>query len=142
MYVPDASVWVARFWRNDPRHADAYEWLQRATQSGQPIYAPTFLLAEVSGAISRRVGTVRSAQEAVREIRTMSTSDEITFFELDEELLNESVDIAARYRLRGADAIYVAVAHVANSTLVTLDNEQRDRAAGLVETITIPRTGD
>ena len=71
----------------------------------------------------------------------MAGADEITLFELDKELLDTSVDLAARYRLRGADAIYVAVAHIANSTLVTLDNEQRHRAADLVPTMTVPRTG-
>jgi predicted nucleic acid-binding protein len=37
------------------------------------------------------------------------------------------VDAAAQYRLRGSDAIYAAVALRFGSTLVTLDQEQRER---------------
>ena len=71
----------------------------------------------------------------------MYSANEVILMDVDRALANDSADIAARYRLRGADAIYVAVAHIASSTLVTLDNEQRDRAADLVPTMTVPRTG-
>ena len=90
MYVPDASVWVARFWRNDPVHEDALRWLERVTQYKIPLYAPTILLAEVAGAVSRRVRSERAAMEAVDEIKVMASADEITFYEVDEVLADVS----------------------------------------------------
>jgi len=45
-------------------------------------------------------------------------------------------ELAADYSLRGADATYVAVARRHGCTLVSLDREQRERAAALVPTRT------
>lgn len=47
-----------------------------------------------------------------------------------------SAEIASGQRLRGADAVYTAVAERFGSLLVTLDREQRERAAPLVGTRT------
>jgi hypothetical protein len=44
----------------------------------------------------------------------------------------EAAELAADYALRGADAVYVAVARRHNYTLVSLDREQRERAAAIV----------
>ena len=142
MYVPDASVWVAKFWLRDPFHQEASDWIDNAVERRIELFAPLILLAEVAGAVSRRVGRVSAGLEAAAKIEKMVEANEVILMDVDRALANDSADIAARYRLRGADAIYVAVAHTVNSILITLDNEQRDRAAGLVETITIPRTGD
>ena len=53
---------------------------------------------------------------------------------LDEVLARQAADVAAQHRLRGADAVYVAVALRFGSTLVTLDREQHDRAAAVLHT--------
>lgn len=47
-----------------------------------------------------------------------------------------AAEIAGDYALRGADAIYVAVAQRHGTTLVSLDREQRERAAPVVATAT------
>jgi hypothetical protein len=36
--------------------------------------------------------------------------------------------VAAEYRLRGCDAIYVALAYVEQAALITLDGQQRERS--------------
>lgn len=41
----------------------------------------------------------------------------------------------ARYRLRGSDAVYVAVAIRFDTTLVTLDRAQRERAAAAITAV-------
>ena len=50
-----------------------------------------------------------------------------------------AAQIAARHRLRGADALYVATADVRDATLVTWDREMLDRGAAVVDTCT-PQT--
>jgi predicted nucleic acid-binding protein len=55
--------------------------------------------------------------------------------EIDESLGLFAAQVAADYRLRGADALYVAVAVRLRMPLVTLDNEQASRAAAAVEVI-------
>ncbi|HEU4325064.1 MAG TPA: PIN domain-containing protein [Roseiflexaceae bacterium] len=58
------------------------------------------------------------------------------FIPMDEALAQEAAEIAADYALRGADAIYVAVARRYNCALVSLDREQRERSSAVVTTYT------
>jgi predicted nucleic acid-binding protein len=55
---------------------------------------------------------------------------------LDDALIDMAAEIAADYALRGTDATYMAVARRHNCTLVSLDREQRERAAAIVITRT------
>jgi predicted nucleic acid-binding protein len=57
-----------------------------------------------------------------------------TFIGLDEALAERAVNLAATARLRGADAVYAAVAQRYDTTLVTLDREQLERLPSLVKT--------
>ncbi len=49
---------------------------------------------------------------------------------------HQSLLVAANQKLRGADAIYAALALQVGSTLVTLDKEQLNRLTGIVATVT------
>ena len=60
----------------------------------------------------------------------------VQFIPLDDALIDTAAEIAADYALRGADATYVAVARRHSCTLVSLDREQRERAAAIVTTRT------
>ena len=60
----------------------------------------------------------------------------LTLVSLDQALAHEAAEIAADRALRGADAIYVAVARQYGCILVTLDREQRERGAAVVTTQT------
>ena len=53
----------------------------------------------------------------------------LRFASLTRSLALQAANLAADYRLRGADAVYVAVARQFGTTLVTLDDQQRSRAA-------------
>jgi predicted nucleic acid-binding protein len=55
---------------------------------------------------------------------------------VDKPLAQQAATLAAQYRLRGSDAIYVAVAYRFGCALITLDLEQLQR----VKTIVITRT--
>ena len=139
MYVPDASIWVSRFWRDDPLHSRACEWLESLIFSATPIFAPTILLAEVGGSLARRVGRTRAGLDAIGDIEEMANAEKVRLIQFNGDMVGQSADIAARLRLRGMDAIYVATAQYTNSTLVTLDNEQRERASQVVPAIDLPR---
>lgn len=60
----------------------------------------------------------------------------MNLLEVDRELSWRSAQIAARHRLRGADSVYVATAESHDATLVTWDQEMRDRGAAVVDTQT------
>ncbi len=47
---------------------------------------------------------------------------------VDESLGNLATEVAAAYRIRGCDAVYVALAQMKHAVLITLDGQQRERA--------------
>ena len=64
-----------------------------------------------------------------REFATaLSRMPHLVIIPVDNTLARQAVDVAAQYRLRSSDAVYVAVALRFGSTLVTLDRQQRERA--------------
>ena len=60
--------------------------------------------------------------------------------EMDNSLLREAAKLTAQLGLRGADSTYIAVASRLDLPLVTLDTDQRERAAGhiVIQTIETP----
>jgi predicted nucleic acid-binding protein len=51
----------------------------------------------------------------------------LTLISLDENLARLSAETAAKYKLRGSDSVYAAVALRFGTRLVTLDHEQLER---------------
>ena len=67
----------------------------------------------------------------------LSRLPHVTVRVLDEVCALHALTLAAQHGLRGADAVYVAVAHEAGSTLVTLDNEHlTERLVNLITVCT------
>jgi predicted nucleic acid-binding protein len=92
---------------------------------------PALILPEVAATISRTRGAIDQARAFAAALSRLPRLDLVA---LDTALAQRAADIAAAHRLRGADAVYAAVAHQAGSTLVTLDREQHDRVSGLIAT--------
>ncbi|MDQ1301972.1 MAG: hypothetical protein QG637_1894 [Chloroflexota bacterium] len=126
MTVVDASVWVSRLVPQDVHHAQSCSWLEQYTAAGKLLVAPVLLLPELAGAIARRTGLSELGQQAIQAILRIPGLRLVT---LDGRLGLEAARLAADLRLRGADAVYVAVAHRLRLPLITWDEEQRLRAA-------------
>jgi predicted nucleic acid-binding protein len=56
--------------------------------------------------------------------------------QMDTALMTQATGIAANYRLRGADAIYVAAAKQLGIALLTWDTEQLTRPASIITALT------
>ena len=132
MFVVDASVWVARYVRTDTHHQESLRWIMRNFREGIEIYCPTILLPEVAGPIARRTRDVQAGRDAIRQISSLPS---VLLVPLEIELSVLSAQFAADLRLKGADAVYVALAAINQATLVTLDDEQRTRANRVVPTM-------
>lgn len=115
----------------EPDHADCDALIQRLRAGAIPIVVPSLLLAEVAGAISRARRDPIRARVFVATLRALPN---LTLVPLDEELAQQAADLAGDHRLRGADAVYAAVAAQFGAMLVTLDEEQRARAGAIVAT--------
>ena len=131
MPVVDASVYVAYAYAKDIPHPQSEAWLTSAVARAQTLVAPATLLAEVSGAISRNSGRPRLARSVIQQLLQ---AELVVLIPVTVELAARATEIAAVYKIKGADAIYVALAEQLGDELVTLDQEQLQRGGAVVTT--------
>lgn len=87
---------------------------------------------ELVGAITRRSGMPALGRNVLDEILRIHS---LRIVPIDHRLGRASALAAAEFRLRGADAVYVALARHLGLPLVTWDREQRLRAGQAVTTM-------
>ena len=131
--VVDASVWVARLVSQDVFYEPVKEWMAAHIENNDHFLAPSLLLAELGGAISRRT-TPSLGLKAIQQVQNLPG---LQLVEMDHSLLLEAAQLAAELGLRGADSTYVAVAARLDLPLVTLDVDQRERAGKRVKVMEI-----
>lgn len=129
--VLDASVYVSMLKQEEPNHAASQKWYNEALASGTPLAAPLPFLAEVAGAISRTTGDTQLAEDVLAQIQALGVIELVL---VDDFLGIRAAEIAARHRLRGCDALYVALAEQLGAVLVTLDQEQLERGTAVIPT--------
>ncbi len=133
MHVVDASVWVGRFVPSDAHYQASRTWLGALVDRGQPIVAPALAPVEVAGAVARVTGL---SETGIRAASLMQRLPNVRLVPVDAELAQLGVQVAADLRLRGGDALYVALARRLGVPLVTWDEEQRQRGGQAVTAIT------
>jgi predicted nucleic acid-binding protein len=132
-YTVDASVFLNAFNPYEAGHEDSRQLLALLQEKAIPIIVPTLLLPETSAAIARGRADAGMARQFTAALQRLP---HMVWVPLDDTLARQAADIAARCCLRGSDAVYAAVALRFGSTLVTLDQEQRERAAEVIPTRT------
>lgn len=130
MLTIDASVIVAAAMVDEPAHDAAASLLQVVGRAGLTIHLPSIAIVEVAAGIARRTGDGRLAEAAVRHLLALPSA---TVHDLTTADAVEMAGVASALRLRAGDAVYVAVAHQAGCTLITLDEELLHRATPLVD---------
>jgi predicted nucleic acid-binding protein len=130
MAVLDASVIVALFNSEEPHHEACRNWFVRATNANEPLVAPVVMLAEVAAAISRGAGNPARAQETV-DLLVQHSPFELTPVSLT--LAEQAATLALTYRIRGGDALYVALAHQLDQPLITLDEQQLSHSQPIIQ---------
>ena len=134
MTVVDASVWVSRLVASDVNHSSSRRWLERYEAKGGRLVAPVILLAEISGAISRRTNSAWLGRQSLESLLRIRALRLVT---VDRRLGEAAARLGADLGLRGADALYVAVAHRLRIPLVTWDREQQEKASTVI-TVELP----
>jgi predicted nucleic acid-binding protein len=132
-FTIDASVFVNAFLTHEDGHEESRALLRKLYDEGRPLLAPALLLPEVASALARGQGDSELARRFADTLRRLP---HLTLIPLDSVLGQEAADLAAAYRLRGADAVYVAVARRFEAALVTRDSEQRQRSVPVVRALT------
>lgn len=127
--VVDASVWISSLSPGEVGHLPSRRWLAAHLGAGGQVIAPTLLPVEVAGAIARRSGDALLGELAMNAVLILPA---LYLIGLDGQLSMHAARLAAELRLRGADAVYVALAHRLGIPLITWDREQLTRATARI----------
>ena len=126
----DASVWISALRPREEGSQASLAWLEKIRQAEEPILSPTLLLPEIAAVLARageKRGDVLRVVERVRQLPHQ------LLIPLDETTALTAAQLAERCKLRGADAVYAAVAFRFGSVLVSRDREQLERLRGTVQ---------
>jgi predicted nucleic acid-binding protein len=129
----DASVFIASLRSSEPAYAESWACLQAIRKNTVEIICPTLVLPECAAAIIRPTQDQQLASDAIYQISNFPLMHLIS---LTQPLANRASEIAIECRLRGADAIYVAVAEFYSTQLISLDQEMLERGKQIVTTVT------
>jgi predicted nucleic acid-binding protein len=127
--VVDATIWVSRLIPQDINFQRCHKWLLQQRAEGVTLVAPSLLLVEVAGAISRRTGDGMLAERAVKSLQSLPG---LRLIEMNQTVILAAAQLAASCGMRGADSIYATVAQQLNIPLATLDMDQRTKAGKIV----------
>ena len=131
MYTIDASVHLNALSPAEANSATSQAFLALVRRQQIPLFCPTLLLVEVAAAVARALDDTDRAVALAAALRGLPNQ---TLVPLDEALTDHAIVLAATARLRGADAVYAAVAQRYGTTLITLDRQQLNRLPPLVST--------
>ena len=96
---------------------------------GDPVIVPTSLVPEIASAVARAANDTAGA---LHYAVATAALPHLTLVSLTAAVAREAADLAAAHRLRGADAVYAAVARRCGTTIVSRDDEQRMRGTAVV----------
>jgi predicted nucleic acid-binding protein len=133
VFTVDASVWVNADSPAEPHQPHSRALIDLLFARGLPIVVPTLLPAEVAGAIARTRGDSQLAWDMAAALLVLPT---VRWVALDDVVAARAAELAAQNRLRGADAVYAAVALEHHCELVSLDREHLTRLVAVVPTMT------
>ena len=132
MAVIDASVWISFFLESDIHHSRARELIHSLLQNeNETVRIPNLALVEIAGTLSRVTRSSILANKSIRILEALA----VEVHELDEPLSKLATELASQLALKGADAVYVALARDLADTLVTFDKQQWERAAKIVDVL-------
>ncbi len=129
MFTIDASVYLNSLNQNEPGSTHSQTFLAQVHQQALPIFAPTLLLVELAAAAAR---VLQMPGDGLQLAQALQGLPGITWVNLDQTLALQASRVGSQHRLRGADAVYAAVAQQYNTILVTLDQQHLQRLPSII----------
>ncbi|MBI5762898.1 MAG: PIN domain-containing protein [Planctomycetes bacterium] len=130
MLTVDASVWVNADSPAEPESAASRAFLDQVAAARTTIVVPTLLRVEVAAAISRTRKDAALAREYAEKLVALPF---VRWISLDPLLAMQASTLAADHGLRGADAVYAAVAMTYGCDLISLDREHLTKLAPVLQ---------
>ena len=128
--VMAASVWVSAPLTQDINHRASLRWLAGWLYGRHRPHAPVLVVSELAGAVARRTLNANRGHRAAARLRRVPR---ICFVPIDTVRADDAADLG----LRGADAVYLAVARRRGFPLITWDQEVSSRSAPVIRIRTL-----
>jgi len=119
---------VNAFNPHEDGHAESLQILTAVLERGDPIIVPALLLPEMASAVAR---VTDDSVGALQYANATAALPHLTLVTLTPAMARQAAELASTHRLRGADAVYLAVARRYGTTLVSRDDEQRARGSAV-----------
>ena len=132
-YTIDASVFVNAFNPHEEGHGASLQFLAAAQEHGDPIIVPALLVPEIASAVARASDDTVGALDFANATAALP---HLTLVTVTAAMARQAAELAAKHRLRGADAVYLAVARRYGTVLVSRDDEQRRRGTSIARCLT------
>lgn len=126
-------MWVAALKASEPGHLESRDYLERAIDQGDLPAAPTLVLPEVAAALARGLADPAAALAATD---FLIEGGLVRLHAVSAALAALAADLTRDARVRGADAVYLALAKTLGVPLVTLDQQQLARGRDVARTFT------
>jgi predicted nucleic acid-binding protein len=126
----DASVWMNARSPKEKGYLESKKALMIIEEMNIPVFSPSILIVELSASMSRATGDEKAG---ILFSRLVSELPNIELMPITLELAKDAAVIAARLKIRGADALYCAVAADKKAVLLSRDKEQVERAKALIK---------
>ena len=127
-FTVDASVFVNAFNPHEEGQVASLQFLATIQERGDPIIVPTLLVTEIASAVARASNDSTGALEYAHATASLP---HLMLVSLTPAMARQAAELAARYRLRGADAVYLAIARRYGTSLISRDQEQRARGSAV-----------
>jgi len=124
MFTIDASVYINGLNPAEEGSPESEAFLEQVYRHPWPAFSPTLLLVELAATVARVFDDTGQGIVVAQAVQGLPGQ---TWVPLDDALADEAARLAARYRVRGADAVYAAVARRYGAALVTRDRQQLER---------------
>ncbi len=133
MFTIDASVYINALNPTETGSSESRTFLEHVHRPAITVFSPTLLLVELAAVVARVFNDTRRGIAYARAVHQLPGQ---VWLPLDARLSEVALTLAAQHRLRGADAVYTAVAWQVGTVLVTLDHQQLTRLPSSIRAIT------
>lgn len=133
MIVVDTSIWLAGVLPADVHFRETQPFMDLVRFGDVRLHVPAHFPAEFAGVLSR----IRAPEQVIADILEMISSIQLfTLHSISLPLGLLAADIARHARIRGSDAVFLALAATLDLPLVTWDKQQRERGRLFCRTMT------
>jgi predicted nucleic acid-binding protein len=131
--VLDTSVLVGFFLASDAHHSMTVAWFDAWTLRGGDVQIPSLGLVELAGTLRRQQVEQPIIEHTLEQIIRYG---KYRVHDLDLVMAQFAATIAFSSSLKGADAVFVALAAWLDLPLVTWDRQQQERGGAFCRTMT------